>query len=104
MNATAYLKRIGYSGPLTPNSDTLRALHRAPFFNVPFENLDIGLNRVIECDEDKILHKIVEQKRGGFCYEMNGAFAWLSLTELGIPRNLLSAAVNRERRQRGAGV
>jgi N-hydroxyarylamine O-acetyltransferase len=59
-------------------------------FTVPFENLDIGLGRRIVCDEDAFIRKIVRQRRGGFCYEMNGAFAAL-LRELGFRVTLLSA-------------
>jgi N-hydroxyarylamine O-acetyltransferase len=62
---------------------------------VPFENLDIGLGRKIICDEEAILHKIVEQRRGGFCYELNGAFAAL-LRKLGFKVILLSARVARQ--------
>lgn len=62
---------------------------------VPFENLDIALGRTIICDEQSILRKIVEQRRGGFCYELNGAFAAL-LRELGFRVTLLSARVARQ--------
>ena len=92
MNAPAYLNRIRYRGPTTPNAETLRSLHRAHMFSVPFENLDISLGREIICDESRFLHKIVDERRGGFCYEMNGAFAAL-LCELGFQVTLLSARV-----------
>jgi N-hydroxyarylamine O-acetyltransferase len=105
MDVQAYLRRIRYSGPLTPgveipsidrpSIDLLRSLHRAHLFTVPFENLDIGLGRKIVCDEDSILHKIVNEHRGGFCYELNGAFAVL-LRALGFRVTLLSARVARE--------
>jgi N-hydroxyarylamine O-acetyltransferase len=62
-------------------------------FAVPFENLDISLGRRIVCDETRFLHKIVDERRGGFCYEMNGAFAAL-LRELGFQVTLLSARVS----------
>ncbi|MFY9559626.1 MAG: arylamine N-acetyltransferase [Terriglobales bacterium] len=91
--AQAYLDRLGYQGPLTPGSEVLRSLHRAHMFAVPFENLDIGLGRQIVCDESRFLHKIVNERRGGFCYEMNGAFAAL-LRELGFQVTLLSARVS----------
>ncbi len=95
LNTSAYLARIGYAGPVTPTADTLRDLHRAHMVSVPFENLDIGLGRKIVCDESAFLHKIVEQHRGGFCYELNGAFAAL-LRELGFRVTLLAARVPRE--------
>src|SRR6266513_1841641 len=91
----AYLKRIGYAGPLKPNSNLLRDLHRAHLFAIPFENLDIAFGREIICDEDAFLRKIIERHRGGFCYELNGAFAAL-LRSLGFQVSLLSARVPRE--------
>ena len=93
MNVPAYLDRIRYEGPLTPNKEVLRSLHRAHMFAVPFENLDIGLGRQIICDESCFLNKIVTERRGGFCYEMNGAFAAL-LRALGFKVTLLSARVS----------
>jgi N-hydroxyarylamine O-acetyltransferase len=94
VSAGAYLERIGYSDTTEPTAGTLRALQRAHLFAVPFENLDIGLKRVIPCDEQAAVRKIVERRRGGFCYEMNGAFAWL-LRQLGYRVTLLSARVAR---------
>jgi N-hydroxyarylamine O-acetyltransferase len=110
MDVQAYLQRIHYQGFLTPGADRpgidapgmdrpspdlLRSLHRAHLFTVPFENLDIHLGRKIVCDEDRILHKIVNEHRGGFCYELNGAFAAL-LRALGFRVTLLSGRVARE--------
>jgi len=95
MDVPAYLDRIGYTGPTTPDADTLRAIHRAHMLSVPFENLDIALKRKIVCDEHAFIRKIMEQRRGGFCYELNGAFAAL-LRALGFPVALLSARVARD--------
>jgi N-hydroxyarylamine O-acetyltransferase len=89
-----YLDRIAFSGRPETNAETLRLLHRAHLFTVPFENLDIALGRLIVCDEGSFLRKIVERRRGGFCYELNGAFAVL-LRELGFNVTLLSARVPR---------
>ncbi|HMK21789.1 MAG TPA: arylamine N-acetyltransferase [Terriglobales bacterium] len=91
----SYLDRIGYSGPTDPTPDTLRQLHVAHLYTVPFENLDIHLRREITCDEQRFLHKIISLRRGGFCYELNGAFAAL-LRVLGFQVSLLSARVSRE--------
>src|SRR5207249_5607863 len=85
----------GYAGPLKPNSNLLRDLHRAHLFAIPFENLDIAFGGEIICDEDAFLRKIIERHRGGFCYELNGAFAAL-LRSLGFQVSLLSARVPRE--------
>jgi len=92
IDVAAYLDRINYDGPLTPNADVLRDLHRAHMFTVPFENLDIHICREIVCDEERFIHKVVNERRGGFCYELNGAFAAL-LRVLGFQVTLLSARV-----------
>ena len=96
----AYLDRIGYSGPTTPTLETLRATHRAHLLTVPFENLDIGLGRKIVIDEDAFVGKVVQLRRGGFCYELNGAFSAL-LRALGFQVKLLSAGVARDDGGRG---
>ena len=95
IDVQAYLRRIDYQGSLTLGIDLLRSLHRAHLFTVPFENLDIHLGREIICDESRILSKIVNAKRGGFCYELNGAFAAL-LRALGFRVTLLSCRVARQ--------
>src|ERR1044071_5516542 len=89
-----YLARIGYNGPRTPSPEVLKSLHEHHLLTVPFENLDIHLGREIVPDEQRILDKIVRQRRGGFCYELNGAFAAL-LRALGFDVELLSARVPR---------
>src|ERR1700674_1330952 len=90
LNVPAYLDRIAYDGPIAPTPEVLRNLHRAHLFSVPFENLDIALGRKIVCDEAAFIRKIVERRRGGFCYELNGAFAGL-LRAIGFQVTLLSA-------------
>lgn len=95
MDATAYLKRIGCEGPLALTSEALGALHYAHLLKVPFENLDIHLGREIILDERRFFHKIVTERRGGFCYELNGSFAAL-LKDLGFNVDLLSARVYRD--------
>jgi len=93
LNPSSYLARMNYSGPIGPSADTLRALHRAHMLAVPFENLDIHLGRSIVCGEVGFLHKIIDERRGGFCYELNGAFAAL-LRTVGFELTLLSARVS----------
>jgi len=90
----AYLERIAYSGSSEPTAAILRALHRAHLFAVPFENLDIALGRRIVTDETRILDKVVRQRRGGFCYELNTTFTTL-LRALEFEITLLSARVPR---------
>jgi N-hydroxyarylamine O-acetyltransferase len=60
--------------------------------HVPFENLDIHLGRRIVVDLPAFYRKIVDRRRGCFCYELNGLFAWL-LRRLGFEVTLHSAQV-----------
>lgn len=87
----AYLNRIGYDGPLTPDAETLRGIVQAHLYAVPFENLDIvPLGRPIRLEPDALFEKIVLNRRGGFCYEVNGFFSLL-LQQLGYEVTLVTA-------------
>ena len=77
------LERIGYAGPLAPRLSTLSALQRQFLFRVPFENLDIHLGRPIRLERERVLTKVVSDRRGGWCFELNEVFRIL-LTELGF--------------------
>ncbi len=92
MNVDAYLKRINFNGPREVSAETLRALQVAHLLSVPFENLSIHSGESIVLDEDALFTKIVEQRRGGFCYECNGLFAGL-LRALGFDVAMLGAGV-----------
>lgn len=100
MNIEAYLKRINYTGSLVVTPDTLRELQLAHLKAVPFENLSIHSGEPIVLEPEALFEKIVEQRRGGFCYECNGAFAGL-LRALGFQVEMLAAGV--ARRQGGFG-
>ena len=92
MNVNAYLERINYHGPLAPTAAVLRELQVAHLLTVPFENLSIHSSEPIVLDDEALFTKIVERKRGGFCYECNGLFAAL-LRALGFDVTMLSAEV-----------
>lgn len=92
MNIKAYLERINYHGSLAPSAGTLRALQLAHLLTVPFENLSIHVGQPIVLEDEALFTKIVEQRRGGFCYEANGLFAAL-LRALGFDVQMLSAEV-----------
>ncbi|HEY7343042.1 MAG TPA: arylamine N-acetyltransferase [Ktedonobacterales bacterium] len=92
-----YLARIAFATP--PDSDLqrpslrlLQALHEAHMLAVPFENLSIHYGQPIVLRNELLYDKIVRWRRGGFCYELNGMFAWL-LRQLGYEVTLLSAEV-----------
>ena len=92
MNYESYLSRLNYHGSLKASLETLIALHLAHLRTIPFENLDIHLLRPISLSLPKIYTKVIEHRRGGFCYELNSLFAWL-LEQLGFDVTLLSARV-----------
>ena len=95
MDIQAYLKHINYDGPTSWTSDTLRRLQVAHLQTVPFENLSIHTGEPIVLADDALFTKIVERRRGGFCYELNGLFAAL-LRALGFDVTMLSAEVANE--------
>ena len=92
MDVSTYLKRIDYAKPVKPDAQTLRGLQTAHMQHIPFENLDIPLKRSILLDERSLWNKLIVNKRGGFCYELNGLFAWL-LKQVGFDVTYLNARV-----------
>lgn len=89
----AYLRRIAAARPPAPTAEALRELHLAHLRSVPFENLSIHLGEEIVLTEDALVAKVVNARRGGFCYELNGAFGAL-LTSLGYEVGLLQGRVH----------
>ncbi|WP_234539537.1 arylamine N-acetyltransferase family protein [Streptomyces shenzhenensis] len=87
-----YLRRLGAARPGRPTAEVLRELHLRHLRAVPFENLSIHLGEEIVLEEKRLLDKVVEAGRGGFCYELNGAFSVL-LAALGFGVTPLAARV-----------
>lgn len=92
MDIQAYLQRIQFPGTPKPNYQTLVDLQRSHLLTVPFENLSIHWGEPIFLQEQALFNKIVQRKRGGFCYELNGLFSAL-LRELEFSVTRLSAGV-----------
>ncbi len=93
MNQEAYLSRLGIAScEYTPDVNFLRQLQQRHLLSVPFENLDIHWKRPITLDAESFYRKVVLEKRGGFCYELNGLFNEL-LRGLGFNTRLVSARV-----------
>ena len=94
MNKNEYFRRIGAAETaISPNLDSLRLLQKKHLLAVPFENLDIHWNKEILLDSGKFYEKIVENRRGGFCYELNGLFFGL-LNRIGFESKIISARVS----------
>lgn len=93
MNVKNYLKRIEITKKdLSADLETLKMLQKQHLLTIPFENLDIHWRRLIILDAAKFYEKIIYEKRGGFCYELNGLFNEL-LTEIGFQTKIVSARV-----------
>jgi len=82
-NLDQYFKRIGYNGTTNISLDTLRAIHHAQLYTIPFENFDIQLGRGINLEPENIFDKLVKHNRGGYCFELNGLFL-LALKSIGF--------------------
>jgi N-hydroxyarylamine O-acetyltransferase len=88
----AYLARIGAASPARADAAALRELQLRHLLSVPFENLSIHLGEPIVLEPGELQDKLLRRRRGGFCYELNGAFAEL-LSTLGFQVTLLAARV-----------
>jgi len=69
-----YLARIGFEGALEPKLATLTALQTAHVDAIPFEGLDPLLKRPVRLDAASLQEKLVDSRRGGYCFEQNGLF------------------------------
>lgn len=87
-----FCARIGYNGPRNVSVSTLKALHHAFVHKVPFENLDIHLGKPLSLKPTDLFAKIVSNKRGGYCYEVNSFFA-MALRAFGFQLHGLLARV-----------
>ena len=89
MYKNEYLRRIGIEKTdIELTLKNLKALQRQHLLRVPFENLDIHWKRPINLDNKEFYEKIVGEKRGGFCYELNGLFFEL-LSEIGFQNTMI---------------
>jgi N-hydroxyarylamine O-acetyltransferase len=91
-NVSKYLQRIGINDPPDKSFSFLIKLHRAHMITVPFENLSIHQKESIVLIKDFLYNKIVMNRRGGFCYELNYLFSQL-LKSLGYEVKIISARV-----------
>ena len=95
MDIGSYLDRIGLAERPNPNLAGLAALHRAHLLAIPYENLDVQLGRPVTLARGPIFEKLVINRRGGWCYEMNGLLGW-ALGELGFRVTRATGAVVRQ--------
>jgi N-hydroxyarylamine O-acetyltransferase len=94
LDLDAYLARIGLSGHDTPSLPLLCAVIARHAATIPFENLDIILGRTIRLDIGSLQAKLVDARRGGYCYEQNTLLR-AALEALGFTVGSLMARVVR---------
>src|SRR3954452_23259397 len=91
-----YLARIGHAGPCQASLSCLNALIAAHTRTIPFENLDVLLERPISLEPRDVEGKLVVQRRGGYCFEQDGLFLEV-LQTLGFTAAPISARVRLQR-------
>jgi N-hydroxyarylamine O-acetyltransferase len=87
-----YFKRIHYHGDIKPNLEVLNAITLAHAQSIPFENIDVFLDKGIQLDPDLVFEKLVTNKRGGYCFEQNSLLL-RALEAIGFNAKPLSARV-----------
>lgn len=74
MDTSGYLRRINYDGVVYNDLDTLRELQRNHVLSIPFETLDIHNQIPILLQINFLYQKVILDRRGGYCYELNVLF------------------------------
>jgi N-hydroxyarylamine O-acetyltransferase len=72
----AYLARLGLA-PEAPSIEALFSIHRAHVERVPYETLWIHLGERWNVDVAESTARIATQRRGGYCFHLNGALSEL---------------------------
>jgi N-hydroxyarylamine O-acetyltransferase len=92
MDYSRYLHRIKFSDRAQPDDLTLKSLHEHHVMFVPFENLDIHYRKMFDLEIEHVFRKVVENVRGGFCYELNYLFNSL-LNAIGFSSEIISSRI-----------
>lgn len=92
MDLEKYFQRIGYEGSREANLETLRGIVFEHVCSIPFENLDVLLDRGVSLAPGDVERKLVHYGRGGYCFEQNSLLLEV-LTALGFAVKPLSARV-----------
>lgn len=87
-----YCARIGYTGALAVDGPTLSALVAHHIAAIPFENIDVLLERGVDIGPEAVDAKLIGRQRGGYCFEQNGLFRRV-LASVGFEVEALAARV-----------
>jgi N-hydroxyarylamine O-acetyltransferase len=77
LDTTAYLRRLRLPHPGAPTAEALRVLHEAHVERIAYEALEIQLGRPTTVDPHEAAERILDRRRGGYCFHLNGAFSLL---------------------------
>ncbi len=92
MDTLKYLQRIKFDTQVNIDDETFMQIHQQHVLTVPFENLDVHYNRFFDLELEKIYKKVVDDGRGGFCYELNALFNEF-LNNLGYKSRIIAARI-----------
>lgn len=87
-----YFGRIGFDGPATATRAALDRLIAAHIRSIPFENIDVFLGRPVSVDPRSLVRKLVDHRRGGYCFEHSGLFLE-ALRAIGFDARPVAAAI-----------
>ena len=90
-NLEKLFRRIKYPKQTVQFSD-LPLLMKQFAYHLPFENVDIMINRTTSLEYDALCNKMIHNKRGGLCYELNPLF-FNTLQELGFDVQMIHATI-----------
>jgi N-hydroxyarylamine O-acetyltransferase len=94
MRLTSYLERLGVTGRLHADLDTLRRVHLAHRETFLFENVTIQSGGAIRLALEDLERKFLDERRGGYCFEHNTLFA-AALRDIGFAPITLLGRVRR---------
>jgi len=101
-NIEEYLERIKFEGRVSDTFECLKAIHHAQHMTIPFENFDICLGKNINLEPADIFQKLVKNKRGGYCFELNGLLL-LALQSIGFQARAVLGRVHTKGEPTGRG-
>ncbi|WPR73986.1 arylamine N-acetyltransferase family protein [Algoriphagus sp. NG3] len=92
MDRAKYLERIDYTEGIEATDDVLTKLHKKHVYQIPFENLDVHYKRIFDLDIARVYKKVINEGRGGFCYELNSLFNQL-LNDFGFSSRIIASRI-----------
>ena len=72
-----YLRRIHWQGTEEVSLENLTKLQRLHLTHIPYENLDLINGVPLSLTPEALFQKIALNHRGGYCFELQGAFCYL---------------------------